>query len=450
MILKKVDTLVVIGGNAAGAAAASRLKKLNPAAEVILFEKSPFISTGTCEMPFYFSGEIKSPDQLVFFNAESFQREKGVKVYTGTEVLHIDRKRREVIYKGSNESTGSLPYSKVIIATGSKAVIPPAFEGNFKNVFSLKSIGDLYGIHSYFSNKIPQKITVIGGGYIGLEVCDSLSVMHNDITLIEKEERILPQASPELSALLLEILKKKGINVITGAKEIRSFEAEGKIKKIKTGSLLTDTCFTILASGFRPETALASAAGLITGASGGIKTDLFQRTNDSDISAAGDCTEYREFITNRSMLYFSATASYKSGHSAAENISGLKRQIGGMVKNLSFRFFDNYAGLAGISEKEAIENGFVTDTVTVVADNLPKVMPESRKTFGKIIYRKSDKMILGAEFIGGKEISGYLDTVSVMIKNRIPAVRLSEMDFNYTPSLSPFINLLTIAGKKIK
>ncbi len=450
MIPGKRSGFVVIGGNAAGAAAAARLKKLNPSEEVILFEKSQYISTGTCEMPFYFSGEIQSPDKLVFFNSESFEREKGVKVFTETEVTFIDRVKKEVLFIDKSGNQGSLPYGKLIIATGSKAVIPPQFEGSYKNVFTLKSISDLYGIHGYFSSKIPQRIAVIGGGYIGLEICDTLSVKHDDITLIEQAERIMPSASPEFSAILTEILRQKKINVITGASDLKAFEREGKIVKIKSGSLLIDTCFVILAAGFSPETGLAFRSGLGRGPAGGIKTDLFQRTDDKDIYTAGDCSEYRDFITNRNILFYSATASYRSGHAAAENISGFKRQIGGLVRNLSFRFFDNYAGVSGISEKEAKIHGFVTDSVTVIADNMPKVMPETRKTFGKIIYRKSDRMILGAEFIGGKEVSGYLDIISVMIKNRIPAGRLSEMDFNYTPALSPFVNLLTIAGKKIK
>lgn len=449
-MLPKPRNIIIVGGNAAGPAAAAKAKRISPDSNVIMFEAGEFISTGTCELPYVLSNEIKDWEEIVFYNQETFEKEKGVKVYLNHLVEKIDRRKKTVtvLSKISNQRYEQ-PYDSLILTTGSLAKYHPDLTKNLKNVFTLKNVKDYLSIKDYLVKNNVRKVLIIGAGYIGLEAAESFKTLGYDVTLLEKENLPMPSADVEISHLVREILNENKVEFLGDAFDIK-FKIEGdKFKAVVYKGWELEFDLVLSAIGFEPNNYLAVSSSLQIGKSGGLKVDQRLKTSDSNIFAAGDNIEVKNKITGKDDYIPLATIAHNYGHIAGENAAGGNVYAKPVIKNAAVKIFDNYLSYVGINTKEAQENRFNFASVTATANNIIKVMPNSRKVFGKILYEKYSQKILGAFFLGGNEVSGYADLISSFIQNNIKVSELSNIQFNYTPPLSPFINLLSILGRKI-
>jgi len=445
------NKIIIVGGNAAGPAAAARAKRVNPSAEVILFEAGNFISTGTCEMPYVLSGEIKDHSEIVFFSPESFFRKKGVKVFINHSVEEINTRNNEISVRNVDDNELlTFNYDSLVLCTGSTARILPQFNADLKNVFTLKSVSDLIGIKNFINKNDVTKAVIIGSGYIGLEGAEALSKLGINVTLLEKEEQPMPTGEPELKEEMLSLIKNNGIEFIGSINEIEPVIYNGLVKSIKLDKDYIDADLVILSVGFSPNTFLAQQAKLELGRLGGIKVDKKLTTSNSRIIAAGDNCEVINAVTGKPDYIPLATTAYTFGHIAGENAAGGKLNSEPVVKNAAVKFFDQYFAFVGLTSNEAERAGIEFKAVTVKVPNIVKVMPGSREVFGKLIFEKNNQRILGASFYGGTEVSGYADLVSSLIKLKQDADSLTIINYNYTPPLSPFINPLYLLGKKAK
>jgi NADPH-dependent 2,4-dienoyl-CoA reductase/sulfur reductase-like enzyme len=445
-------TILVIGGSAAGAAAAAKAKRTLPDSEVVMYEEGEYISTGICEMPYLFSGEIDNFEKLIFYTPEKFRTEKGVIVKTGSRVENISlREKKITVRRKADNYLFEKRYDNLIIASGSSSKKIPGLDYSLENVFTFKNMEDTVKILSYLKRNTSQKkIIILGAGYAGLELAESAKRGGYDITLIEIGKLPLPSASVETSSVIKRILDENGVRFLGEVSNLAFLTQEGKITSVNCDGRIIDADVIVSCAGFMPQSSLASSAGIKTGATGGIKTDSRLRTSDYSVFAAGDCVELINSITNKPAFIPSALFAHNYGHIAGENSAGGCKNAPKTYANLSLKLFDTFITLTGISEKEAEEYGFVYSTASASAFNLVKIMPGSRAVSGRIIYEKRNKFILGAEFLGGPEVSSYADIISLFINNKIPADKLAEANFNYAPSLSPFINLLSVLGRKIK
>lgn len=447
----KPGKIIIVGGNAAGPAAAAKAKRFNPEAEVILFEASNFISTGTCEIPYVLSGEIDDYKKIIFFSAEKFFDEKGVKVFVNHKVKSIDRKGNKVVVRDlKRNQIFEFSYAKLVLATGSVAKIPEQFPASLKNVYTLKNVQDLINILELVKEKKLNKVVIVGSGYIGLEAAEAFNKLGISVTIMEKGRFPHPSAEPEIQHLIYELLKQRDISFYGKADKFKTMTSEDYLKNINLDSRLLEFDIVLVTTGFIANVELAEGCGLEVGTKGGIKVDSRLRTSCQDIYAAGDCIEIVNAVTNRSDYIPLATIAHDFGHIAGENAAGGNKRTGVVVKNLSVRIFDKYLVSVGLSTEEAFNEKYIFDSVQEVVPNLIEVMPESEKVFGKIIYEKDSKRILGASFFGGKEVSGYGDLISTLIKTRQSADVLASINYNYTPPLSPMVNLLSVLGRKIK
>ncbi len=447
MSLKKI---IVVGGNAAGPAAAAKAKRTDPNAEVVLYEASKFISTGTCELPYVLSGHINDYKKIIFFDSESFFAQKGVKVFTNHFVESIDRFNKSIIVK--NLSTGRTQrdnYNSLILATGSTYSNQKWMPGNVENVFNLKTVSDLIGIQNFISKNSYQNVLIIGAGYIGLEAAESFYNLGCKVTIIEKEAFPMPSAETEIQHLLLSELKKEKIRFF-GSKDYNFIVEDNKVKSVKIDGRYIDFDLVLNSVGVTPNNSLAISAGLKIGKFGGLLVDKKQRTSDTNIYAAGDNCEVKNFITGKNTYIPVATFAQKQGHVAGGNAAGANLYIQPLIKNIAVKLFKNSYTVVGLTEKEAKEAGILCNSVSSVVHNLVKVLPESRKVFGKIIFEKETKKILGASFIGGFETVGFANLISSLILQKSNAAILADISYNYTPPLSPFINVLSILGRRIK
>ena len=447
--MKRLVRIIVVGGNAAGPAAAAKAKRFNPNAEVLLFEASEFISTGTCEMPYVLSGEIDDYRKIIFFSPLSFQAEKGVKVFVKHFVQEIDAKKKRIIVKDLVEDKIlEHDYDRLILATGSIAKSLPGFDTQLKNIFTLKNINDLIRLDEFIKQEQIANALIIGSGYVGLEAAEALIKRNVQVKIIERESKPLPGADKEFSDEILKILNQNTVEFIGGVNEVEPVITGDKLIAVRIADKFIETDLVLLSVGFEPDTFLVESAKLELGKSGAIKVDQYLKTSDRFIYAAGDSIEVINAVTGKPDYLPLATHAYDLGHIAGENAAGGNVKYEAIVKNISVKIFDKFFASVGLSSNEARRNGFEFKEVFAEARNLVSVMPGGDYVFGKVLADKNSKRIIGASFLGGKEVSGYADLLSALIKLKAPASTLSKINYNYTPPLSPFLNLLNIVGKK--
>ena len=447
----KPKKIIVVGGNAAGPAAAAKAKRFNPEAEVLLFEAGSYISTGTCEMPYVLSGEIDDYKKIIFFSPEQFFKDKGVMVFINHKVESINRNDKKVIVKDIRKGNSlEFYYDKLILATGSIARKLEQFPPGLKNVYNLKNVQDLINILELMNKNSVKNAVIIGSGYIGLEAADALHSRGITVTILEKFQYPIPSSEIDIQHLTYELLKHNKISFYGNADTIKITTSGDYLRSINLDSRLLEFDIILNATGSIPNVNLANNCGLEIGSKGGIKVDSRLRTSCQDIYAAGDCIEVTNAVTNRPDYFPIATIAHDFGHIAGENAAGGNKRVEPVVKNLSVKIFNKFLIKVGLSSKEAREEKYLFSSVQEVVPNLIEVMPESDKVFGKINYERENKRILGATFFGGREVSGYGDLISAFIKTKHCANELSSINYNYTPPLSPMVNLLSILGRKIK
>lgn len=443
--------IIVIGGNAAGPAAAAKAKRTDPNANVLLFEAGEFISTGTCELPYVLSGEIKDYNDIVFYTAKSFGEEKGVKVYTNSLVTNIDKRNKTITVTNTlTNQSYNFTYDKLILTTGSISKRLSQLPINLENVFSFKSVGDLIKVKNFIDKYNPKRVLVIGAGYIGIEISEALKNLGLEVILLEKEKLPMPGSEAEIQNLILQTLLKNKIQFFGNSIDVKYYFDESKIRSVKIDGWNYEIDFAIQSLGVKPNTALALSAKLDLGNFGGIKVDSKLRTSDSNIYAAGDCIEVINKITNRNDYLPLATLAHEHGHIAGENAAGGNSFTHPVINNIAVKIFENNFVSVGLNSIQAIKNNFNVLSVSAIVPNIIKVMPNSKNVFGKIIYEKDSLRILGANVFGDKEVIGFGDLISSFIYHKNKITDLAEINFNYTPPSSPFINLLSVLGRKAK
>lgn len=426
-------------------------KRTSPNSNVILFESGEFISTGTCELPYVLSGEIKNWKDIIFFTPQSFEKEKGVKVYNHHLVESINRNQKNISVR--NLISGhklEFNYDKLILCTGSLVKKIPFLSSELKNVFTLKSVSDLLKIKEYLTYTNVKKALIIGSGYIGIETAEALISLGIETSILERENLPMPSLEDETSYIIHEILRKNKVDFYGNVKEPKFHIHDNKIVYINIDGWRYEYDLFLITAGIEPNISLAIASKLQLGETGAIKVDQKLRTSDPNIFAAGDCIEVINHITNKPTYLPIAVLAQQFGHIAGENAVGGNTIAPKIVRNIAVKIFDKNLVVVGMCREGLKKRGINYSSVNAIIPNLVNVMPSSEQVFGKILFEKNTNRLLGANFLGGKEVIGYGDLVSAMIKNDIKATELANINYNYTPPLSPFINLLSVLGRKIQ
>jgi NADPH-dependent 2,4-dienoyl-CoA reductase/sulfur reductase-like enzyme len=434
--MRKGDKIIIVGGNAAGPAAGAKAKRVNPDAEVILFEAGSYISTGTCELPYVLSNEIKNVEDIIFFDADRFYREKGVKVYVNHMVEEINTKDKSVKVQNLKDGTfADYNYDKLILTTGSSARKENSVKDTV-NSFTLKDVADLVKIKKYIDYNNVKNVSIIGSGYIGLETAEALVNIGCSVSIIEKAALPFPSSEPEIQVLIKELLGKNNITFYSSS-EIKPISNQNKITAININGRMVETGLVITAIGFSPNVYLAVKANLKLGTTGALKVDTRLRTSDFNIYAAGDLVEVIDFVTGRPVYIPLATYAYEYGHIAGENAAGGNASVSPVIKNAGLRIFDKYYTSVGITSLEADKSNILFETISDIQSDFASVMPGAGKVFGKIVFERFSNRLLGASFFGGREVEGYVNIISTLIKLKQPARLLAELNYIYTPPLSP-------------
>jgi NADPH-dependent 2,4-dienoyl-CoA reductase/sulfur reductase-like enzyme len=442
--------IIVIGGSASGPAAAAKAKRTNPANEVILYEAGDYVSIGTCEIPYVLSGEIENLEKIIFFTPESFEQEKGVRVKIRHRVESIDKHKKKVFVRDlHSQKLFEDKYDKLILCSGSLKKIHPNFRAGLKNVFYLKTIDDVKAIQNYLAKNSVNSALVIGAGYTGLEALEFVKKISSTIYLADISDLPLPGYDYEIRRLVLDKITEKGIDFIPNVKDLKPFEKDDKVTQVKIGNQQIEVDFVLITIGFEPNNSLAKSANVsLNLPDGSIKVDEKQKTSDENIFAAGDCCCVKEYITKKTKWIPLASIAHNQGHTAGANAGGDFETFDYVVRNLAFRFFDLNIGMVGLTTDEIEHENIKINEVSHIGESKIRIMPGGVKHFIKIKFRKDNKQIVSANLIGGEDVVGKANLISFAIKNNIPIEKFYETNFIYTPTLTPFIETLSILAKK--
>lgn len=444
--------VIIIGGIAAGASAAARLRRLNETAEIIILERDPFVSFAGCGMPYHIGGTIPDRGALLVQTPQSLAANLALDVRTDHEVTRINRDaRRLFVIDHQTGSEVSLDYDWLVICAGASPILPPIPGLDLPQVHQLRNIPDMDGIIAGLDAGA-RRALVIGGSYIGLELVEAFRERGLQTTVVEMADRLMPWLDPEMTSLLQHHVVEHGaeVRLKTAVTAIRA--AEGMLAvDLSDGTTLT-TDLVVLATGVRPNTALAAAAGLAIGPRGGVVVDAQMRTADPFILAAGDIVETPHLQTGLPVLSMLAGPANRQGRLAADTIHALSAgetpqaawrgtQGTGIVK-----VFDMVAGGTGMTEAQLAAAGLPCHKVHLVPNSRSGYYPGARPMLMKVMFAPGDGKLLGAQVVGWDGVDKRIDVLAVALRAGMTVFDLEHLELAYAPPYSPAKDAVNMAG----
>jgi NADPH-dependent 2,4-dienoyl-CoA reductase/sulfur reductase-like enzyme/rhodanese-related sulfurtransferase len=423
--------IIIVGGVAGGMSAATRLRRLMEDAEIIVFDKGPFVSFANCGLPFHVSGEIAERSSLLVQTPERLKARFELDVRPETEVLAIDPVKKEVTVR-HQDKTYSENYDKLILSPGAKPFVPP-MEGleEANNVFTLRNIPDLDKIMAKLAGVASGNATVIGAGFIGLEMAEALAKKGLSVTIVEKAPHVLPPLDEEMAAFVQAELVANGIRVITG-QSAQVFKDQGQSIVLEDGTVL-ESDITILSVGVQPENDLAKSAGVELGLRGGILVDENYQTNQADIYAVGDAIVVKNQISGQDALISLANPANRQGRQVADVIAGQARKNKGSIGTAIVRAFNMAAASAGLSERVARQTFDDVAVVHTTGNDHAGYYPGATGITMKLVFNPKTGAIYGAQAVGQKGVDKRIDILATAIKAGLTIFDLPELEFTYAP-----------------
>ncbi|MDE4543237.1 CoA-disulfide reductase [Thermoanaerobacterium sp. R66] len=439
--------VVIVGGVAGGASAAARLRRLDEDAEIILFEKGEYISYANCGLPYYIGEVIKEREKLVVQTPEAMSKRFKIDIRTLSEVTKINPDEKTVVVHDiKNDRTYTESYDKLILSPGAEPIKPPMPGIDGKNIFTLRTIPDTFKIKDYVDNNKPKKAVVVGGGFIGLEVAENLKETGLDVTVVELADHVMAPLDYEMAAIVHQRLKDKGVNLILkdGVKEFHHKEGITTVVLNSGNTLITD--MVVLGIGVRPDIKLAKDAGLEIGERGGIKVNEYMQTSNPDIYAVGDAIEVKDYINGSNTLIPLAGPANKQGRIAADNICGRKSKYDGTQGTSVAKIFDLTVAATGNNETILKRAGIDYEKVIIHPNSHASYYPDALPMTIKLIFKKDDGKILGAQIVGFDGVDKRIDVIATAIRSNMTVYDLEELELAYAPPYSSAKDPVNMAG----
>jgi NADPH-dependent 2,4-dienoyl-CoA reductase/sulfur reductase-like enzyme/rhodanese-related sulfurtransferase len=441
--------IVVVGGVAGGATCAARLRRLDEEAEILVFDRGPYVSFANCGLPYYVGGVIRDEDRLLLASPELFRDRFNIQVRTRTDVVSIDRAAHAVATR--NLETGeesSEPYDVLVLSPGA-APIRPAWPGvDLPGIFSLRNIPDSRAMRDWIESRQPKTAIIVGGGFIGLEMAENLAHRGIAVTIVELAPQVMPPLDPELAAYAAMHLDTHGVHLVLGDAVAGFEQADAGLLRVRTQSGITlEAGMVVLSIGVRPETVLARNAGLEIGARGGIRVDEHMRTSDPDIYAIGDAVEVKSYVTGEWELIPLAGPANRQGRVAADAICGRDTRFRGTQGTAVCGFFGLTVALTGATEKSLARAGRTdVQAVHLHPGNHVGYYPGARPIHLKLLFRASDGLVLGAQAVGEEGVERRIDVIAQAIQMRATVFDLEEAELCYAPQYGAAKDPVNLAG----
>jgi NADPH-dependent 2,4-dienoyl-CoA reductase/sulfur reductase-like enzyme/rhodanese-related sulfurtransferase len=448
MKISSPKTIVIVGGVAGGASCATRLRRMDEAAEIIVIERGPYASFANCGLPYHIGGVIAEEDQLLVAKGPLFKDRFAIELRTRHEVLSIDRSTNEVEVR--DLAVGGIyrqRYDALVLAPGAAPLRPPLAGIDLPGIFTLRNIPDMRGIQQWISRHGAQTAVVVGGGFIGLEMAENLKHLGLEVTVVEMLPQVMPPMDPEMVTPVHDYLTSKGIKLALGTAVSGFAETNGKLEVLTKDGPAHPADIVILAIGVRPETSLAKAADLKLGERGGIRVDEQMRTSDPHIFAVGDAVEVLDRITGAWTLLALAGPANRQGRIAADAICGFPAAFHGTQGTAICGIFDMAVASTGASEK-VLQRAGMTDyeKIYLHAGNHAGYYPGAERIHLKLIFRAPDGLILGAQAVGKAGVDKRIDVIAMAILKGGTVYDLEEAELCYAPQFGSAKDVINFAG----
>lgn len=449
------NKIVVIGGVATGPKAASRARRLDPEAEITIVERGQMLSYAGCGMPYFIEGKVKEVRELtctpigVPRDAVFFDRVKGIKVLNRTLALSIDREAQtvEVVRVDSGEYQ-TLPYDKLVLATGGLPVVPPIEGIRLHRVFRLNHPDDAAAIRDAAMLESVQRATIIGGGLIGMEVTEALAENGIQVHIVEMLDQLLPTMLDfEMAAFLTDHVQAKGVQVHTGEK-VLSIEGDshGNVRKVITDQREIPSDMVLLAVGVRPNVKLAEETGLELGPTGAIAVNEHMQTSDPNIYAGGDCVENLNLVSNQKVFWPMGSVANRHGRVIGDNITGTPSVFPGIVGTGVLKVFDYNIGKTGLNEKQAREQGYQVVTSLAPSPDCSHFYPDKKLILLKLVAEAETGKLLGLQAVGPGEGVKRIDVLATALRFGATVTDVGMLDLGYAPPYSSAIDVAAHAA----
>ncbi|MCX8683979.1 CoA-disulfide reductase [Gilliamella sp. B2889] len=435
--------IIIIGAQAAGASAAAKAKRRDPNATICIYEKSDIVSFGACGLPYFIGNHFGDENEMISRTPEQFAKD-GIEIKTLHEVIAIDPQLKKITIKDiKNNNCFEDDYDKLLIAVGATPIIPPLKNLQLENIFTLRDMYDGLAIKKALNQN--SNVVVIGAGYIGLEITESLVKLNKNVKLIQLDDRVLTDAfDPELTEIIEENLKQHCDLHLQ--EQVQGFEGEQKVTHVITDKAKYPADIVIIATGVKPNSEVYKHLNIETLSNGAIVVDNYGQTNIADIYAAGDCVALHHRVS-QSMTYIPlATGANKLGKIVGDNLAGGNNQFPGTLGTSALRVFDIEAGRTGLTEQQAIKASIPYKTVVVKDKNHSNYVEGQTSVTAKLIYHAETRILLGGQIAGGSGAVLRTNSLATAIWANMKIDELAMMDFLYAPPFSRPWDILNIAG----
>ncbi|SHH73873.1 NADPH-dependent 2,4-dienoyl-CoA reductase, sulfur reductase [Clostridium collagenovorans DSM 3089] len=437
--------VLIVGGVAGGASAAARLRRLSEEDRIIMFEKGPHVSFSNCSLPYHLSGTVDKVEKLVLMNPQKFMKQYKIEARVNNEVIKIDRENKEVHVKDvlTNEIYKE-SYDKLILSPGAKPVVPRIEGIENVNIFTIRNVVDIDKLNKFITDMPSKRVTVIGGGFIGVEVAENLKKASFEVTLIEAMPQILRTFDYDMVQIFHKELMDQGVNLIVGDK-VKSFE---KDKVVLESGKTVEAQAVVMAIGISPETSLAKEAGLELGETGAIKTDQNYKTTDEDIYAVGDAIEVYNSLTLDMTKLSLAGPAQREARAVADHINGISVNNTGFIGSSAIKVFDYNGASTGLNEGliKALNMKIDYEVVSLVSNDKVGLMPDNSPVYFKLLFEKPTGRILGAQAIGKGNVVKRIDVIATAMAFGGTVENLKNLELCYAPPFGTAKDVVNFAG----
>jgi NADPH-dependent 2,4-dienoyl-CoA reductase/sulfur reductase-like enzyme len=441
--------IVVIGGVAAGMSAASQAKRRMPGAEVIALERTRDVSYGACGIPYNLADPARDLDDLVVIHAERFRAERAIDLRIEQVVERIDAAQQRLHVKDlhSNELY-ELGYDKLIIATGAEAVRPALPGLELEGVFTLRTLLDAGRLKRFLAERSPRRALLVGAGYVGLELAETLVARGLSVTVLEKAPQALPGFDLQLAQLAQAELEKHGVTLHTGV-GLEAIEAGpgGVLRAHTEAGASHEADLVLVAVGVRPNVALAKAAGVTLGSTGAIAVDDHQRTNLPNVYAAGDCAEAAHLVSKRPAWVPLGPTANKQGKVAGANAAGADERFAGVVGSAAFKLFDLEVARTGLGAAELDKLGFAYLRVESQQVDHARSFSPAHQLSSVLYVARDDARLLGAQMLGQGVVGKRIDVFATAISAGMSVAQVADLDLTYAPPIAPVYDPVLMAAQ---
>ncbi|WP_043761535.1 FAD-dependent oxidoreductase [Aeromonas taiwanensis] len=451
--------ILIVGGVAGGASAAARARRLNEEAEIVVFERGEFVSFANCGLPYHIGGDIPGRDALLLQTPQSFKRRFNVDVRIFHEVIEIDKAGKNLLVRNlQNGEVLREPYDALLLSPGATPIRPPFPGIDSPGVHTLRNIPDMDRILAALEQGKPRHVTVVGGGFIGLEMMEALHQRKLEVTLLELSDQVMAPVDKEMANMLHARIREEGVDLRlrTGLSAIESLdvladtaavtaERRGGLRLTLSDGTHLDTGLLILAIGVKPETLLAVQAGLELGPRGGIKVDAGMRTSDPFIYAVGDAVEETDFVTGESVLIPLAGPANRQGRIAADNMLGRRETYKKTQGTAICKLFDLAVASTGLNEKRLVQLGLPFEKAYVHPGSHAGYYPGAHPVSLKLLFAPDGK-IYGAQAIGKDGVDKRIDVLAVAQRAGLTVFDLQDLELTYAPPFGSAKDVINMAG----